>query len=280
MTTQRQGPPMHEVKRWGSGVSATAIDMCSNGDGTMYIACMVNNGTDAWIELTRHSGDLSTELDNMKLDPAPEPPVGQNKEDAPCVCVVKYPDGRTAVRVVGLSHFTAESTGRPFIMSAVDVLDMGAVFDALNPKHFEAEAIAGGGGGSTSGPSLAEIEAMVRSVMGNPGTLPFTQLFGDHRSPRTMVSEKVRDASLLLLDPANSDPTAAAYRYLLRYRMIEDGAYSADINAMRARGVGHDGPEGATQATDPDLKLPVWVEKALKEARARLTTDVDNGATG
>ena len=66
---------------------------------------------------------------------------------------------------------------------------------------------------------------------------PFSQLFGGHRSPRQMIMDKVPDALLWMLDPNTTDPRALAFRFLLRYRTVEDGAYSACMNAIRDSGI-------------------------------------------
>lgn len=125
------------------------------------------------------------------------------------------------------------------------------------------------------GPGGGVDEATVRKVLGigqNPTDPPFTQVFGGHRSFRTGVMEKTTDGLLWLLDPQNNDPKATAFRYLLHYRQIGDGAYEACMNAIRDSGLGADKAVADVVADKVEI-MPDDVRTALEEMRARLASE-------
>lgn len=117
-------------------------------------------------------------------------------------------------------------------------------------------------------------EPTLRKVLGigqDPADPPFTQVFGGHRSFRTGVFEKVTDGLLWMLDPANNDDKAKAFRFLLGYRQIGDRAYEAAKNALYDTGVAHRQAQALTVTlAGLEPAMPVDVRKTLDELRARI----------
>jgi hypothetical protein len=124
-----------EIKRWPIAV----VNGCSLPIAPMRRAdiALLNNGFDAWAEMYVYQGASREHEEVWRIDPAPQPPIGENKGDYVTGCVVRYVTGQVVVRVVMFSHFTHESTGRPFIMSMADITDAGAVYMEGNPTHFD-----------------------------------------------------------------------------------------------------------------------------------------------
>ena len=84
---------------------------------------------------------------------------------------------------------------------------------------------------------------------------------------------------LWLLDPNNSYPAAGGVRYLLRYRTVEDGAYTAGMNAIRDSGLTK--PAAQTRAAKIDLSAneeadeKAAADAALEELRQRWAVEAE-----
>lgn len=124
----------------------------------------------------------------------------------------------------------------------------------------------------TPDPGGGVTEEQVRAIV-NTAAATITQnvvnnivgLFGGN--VRTGLFDKAQDALLSLLDPNNTSPKATAFRYLLRYRMVEDGAYSADMNALRDYN-GKLGKSDATPANADTLSAADEAKRVAYEALA------------
>ncbi len=147
-----------EIRRWPH--AATGGFVLPLGNQKVAYGAFVNSGFDAWVEIYKYDNIGNVEY-SWRVDPRPEPTVGVNKGDGCSACIVRYPDGRVAMRVLVFSHFTDASTGRPFIMGAADILNTGAIFEPGNPAHFDNVAPLPLAPGSTE-VTPAEIEAIAQ----------------------------------------------------------------------------------------------------------------------
>jgi hypothetical protein len=245
LATDRVGPPMRELKRYT--VAAPFLDHVGSGDGSVFTGNMVNNGFDAWFEIVKWNASMTTQLDSVRLDPGPEPPVGVNKGDDVSLSIVHYPSGQTAVRAIGTSHFTDPTTGRPYILSAADITDMGATYSAQLDKHYEGQPIGGavtdpppGGSGLTEA-DRTWIKNEIRA-----GIDELDRRFGD-ASLRDDLEGKVKDA-LLEMMVKDYDSKASAYQYWL-YLFHNDRAYQGASSALEERGIHK--PPTPTRAPTP-----------------------------